>query len=82
MAQLVVRNLENSVKERIRQRARRHRRSMEDEVREILRSSVNEDDSRADGLGTEIAALFDKGGLESDIPELLGHSLKPPRFEE
>ncbi len=82
MAQFVVRNLENSVKERLRQRARRHRRSMEDEVREILRNSVHEEEPAGDGLGSEIAALFRKTGFEADIPEVRGQTLKPPRFEE
>jgi antitoxin FitA len=82
MAQLVVRNLENSVKERLRQRARRHRRSMEEEAREILRASVRQDEAASAGLGSEISALFKKSGLVSDIPELRGHTLQAPRFEE
>jgi len=82
MAQLIVRNLENSVKERLRQRARKHRRSMEEEAREILRNSVNEDETAGAGLGTEIAKLFQKTGLDTDIPEFRGQTLKPPQFEE
>lgn len=82
MAQLIVRNLESSVKERLRQRARRHRRSMEDEAREILRNSVNADEPARDGLGTEIAGLFRTAGLDTEIPEFRRQTLKPPRFEE
>lgn len=81
MAQFVVRNLENAVKERLQRRAQRHGRSMEEEVREILRSAVHEKDIPGTGLGTEIAALFAKSGLASDIPELRGHSIKPATFE-
>jgi AbrB family looped-hinge helix DNA binding protein len=33
------------------------------------------------GLGTEIAALFPKAGLVSDIPELLGRTIKVVTFE-
>lgn len=40
MAQLVVRNLEDEVKARLRKRAQRHGRSTEEEVREILRNAV------------------------------------------
>ena len=40
MAQLVVRNLEETVKRKIASRAVRHGRSMEEEVREILREST------------------------------------------
>ena len=32
------------------------------------------------GLGTEIAALFPKAGLVSDIPELLGRTIKVVTF--
>ena len=54
---------------------------MEEEVRDILRSAVNEDDVPAVGLGTEISSLFTKTGFDSDIPELRGHQIKPPSFE-
>lgn len=82
MAQFVVRNIESGVKVRLQRRARRNGRSMEEEVRDILRSAVNEeDDGPAGGLGTEISALFAKTGIDFDIPELRGYALKPPSFE-
>lgn len=81
MAQFVVRNLEGGVKARLQRRAKRHGRSMEEEIREILRKAVWEDETPAGGLGTEIAALFAKAGLEEEIPELKGYTLKPPDFE-
>jgi plasmid stability protein len=81
MAQLIVRNLENAVKVRLQRRARRHGRSMEEEARDILRNAVNEDDTARMGLGTEIASLFTKVGLESDILELRGHEAAPALFE-
>ncbi|WP_374298957.1 plasmid stabilization protein [Ferrovibrio sp.] len=37
MASIVIRNLDDDLKARLRQRARRHGRSMEEETREILR---------------------------------------------
>jgi antitoxin FitA len=81
MGQLIVRNLEDSVKARLQRRAKRHGRSMEEEVRDILRNVVNEDEAPADGLGTEITHLFSKVGLNSDIAELRGHKIKSPSFE-
>jgi antitoxin FitA len=81
MAQFVVRNLESSVKAKLQRRARRHGRSMEEEVREILRVAVHEEDVQPGGLGSEIASLFAKHGLESDIPELRGHKIEPEKFE-
>lgn len=79
MAQFVVRNVENEVKARLQRRAARHGRSMEEEVRDILRNAVNEQDA-VGGLGTEIASLFAKVGLEEDIRELRGYKIKPASF--
>jgi len=81
MAQLVVRNLEVGVKARLQRRARLNRRSMEEEVRDILRDAVKEQTAPRRGLGTAIASLFAKPGLRKDIPELHGYQINPPRFE-
>jgi plasmid stability protein len=82
MAQIVVRNLEEEVKARLQRRAARHGQSMEEEVRDILRNAVKEDETPDRGLGTEIASLFSKIGLEADIPELTGHPVRPVTFDE
>jgi plasmid stability protein len=82
MAQLVVRNIEDGVKLRLQRRARRNGRSMEEEIRDILRDAANEEQAPAGGLGTEISALFAKVGLDSAIAELRGHELKPPLFRK
>ena len=42
IAQLVVRNLEQDVKARLQKRAKNHGRSMEEEVRDILRDAVKD----------------------------------------
>jgi len=81
MAQLLVRNLENSVKARLQRRAKRNGRSMEEEVRDILRAAVKEEKSDKGGLGTEISRIFAKHGLERPISEL-HFEIKPPSFEE
>ena len=83
MAQFVVRNIDNGLKLRLQRRARRNGRSMEEEVRDILRSAVNCDESPdTKGLGTDIAALFVKAGIDFDIPELGGYRLRPLSFEQ
>jgi plasmid stability protein len=83
MAQLLVRNLENSVKARLQRRARRNGRSMEEEVRDILRAAVHKDDhGPAGGLGTELAGLFPKDGPDFVIEEFRGDDLEPPTFDE
>ncbi len=81
MAQLVVRNIETEIKSRLQRRAKRNGRSMEEEVRDILRNAAKEEDAPVPGLGTEIASLFTKIGLEADIPELRGHEIKPTSFD-
>jgi len=82
MAQLVVRNLEEQVKARLQRRALRNGRSMEEEVREILRNAVHTPKAPAAGLGTRIAAIFKGKGLDFDIPELRGYPVKPISFDD
>lgn len=78
MAQLVVRQLEDDVKAKLQERARRHGRSTEEEVREILRSAVGgEGGGAVVPLGTRIASRFARTGLRDDIPELRGHVAGP-----
>jgi antitoxin FitA len=83
MAQILVRDIEDDVKERLQRRAARHGHSMEAEIRDILRDVVKEDRLPAGGLGTEIAGLFKGIGLQAgeEIPELHGYSIKNV-FEE
>ena len=82
MAQMVVRNLEQSVKTRLQRRAKRNGRSMEEEVRDILRNAANEPGKPSGGLGSEIAALVRGTGLKFEIEEFRGHPVKPATFDE
>jgi antitoxin FitA len=82
MAQLVVRNLEESVKARLRRRAARHGHSMEEEVREILRDALKKEDEPPAGLGTRLARRFGGKGLDFDIPEIRGEFVKPAVLDE
>ena len=82
MAQIVVRKLEDSVKSRLQRRARRNGRSMEAEVRDILRDATNEKAAPAGGLGSEIAAMFKGTGLKFELGELRGHPVKPVSFDD
>lgn len=83
MAQLVVRNLDPDVRDRLRQRAVRHGRSMEAEVREILRAAAYRDaPEQSIGLGTRISQRFAGLGLrEGELPELGGEVPRPAEFE-
>lgn len=76
MAQFIVRHLEDDVKARLKRRAERYGRSMEEEVRHILRDAVKHGNQPAPKLGSRIAARFAKAGLLADLPELHG---QPPR---
>jgi plasmid stability protein len=81
MAQLLVRNLEDDVKARLRLRARRHGRSTEEEVREILRNAVRDEESTRKPLGSRLRARFAGIGLEDGLPELPGEPARPASFE-
>ena len=58
MAQFVVRQLEETVKAGLKRRAERHGRSMEEEIREILRNAAKEENRPAANLGARITARF------------------------
>ena len=80
MAQVIVRNLKDSVKKKLQRRAAKHGRSMEAEIRDILDDAVKDDDKPRKGLGTEIAELFKGIGLEEPIPEMR-INLRIPKFD-
>ena len=82
MAQLVVRNLEDDVKARLQRRAKRHGRSTEEEVREILRNAVKDESAQRKPLGSRLRERFAGVGLEEDLPELRGEVARPATFEE
>ena len=76
MAKLIVRDLEEDVKARLKRRARRHGRSMEDEVRHILRDALKQEYRTTRKLGSRIAARFAKGGLTEDLLQLRGQTAR------
>ncbi|MGH2535481.1 MAG: FitA-like ribbon-helix-helix domain-containing protein [Thermomicrobiales bacterium] len=83
MAQLVVRNLDGDVKERLRERAARHGRSMEEEVREILRDAVLKANEPEVGLGTAMVRLFRGIGFRpGEFEEMRGEFFRPAEFDE
>jgi antitoxin FitA len=81
MAQFVVRHLEEDVAKKLKQRAKRHARSMEDEVRHILRTAVQQRPEPAQKLGTRIAQRFRGAGLSRDLPELRGATAIAAEFD-
>jgi plasmid stability protein len=81
VAQILIRQIEDDVKAKLQRRARRHGRSTEEEVRDILRNSVRDEQSAPTLLGSRIAARFAEVGLEEDIPELRGQPARPAEFD-
>lgn len=81
MAQLVVRNLAESVKVGLRRRAERHGRSVEAEVREILQAAVGDEGEAQVSLGSRIAARFAHVGFDAEIREQRGTIGQPAVFE-
>ena len=68
MAVITIRNLEDEVKRRLKIQAASHSRSMEEEVREIIRAAVRDQDDSQE-LGTLIHERFvPYGGVELPAP--------------
>lgn len=81
MAQLLVRNLDDALKARLKRRAARHGLSMEETARRILRDALeSEVPEPARGLGSRIAARFGRTGLDEALPELRGTRVRSTDF--
>ncbi len=69
MSTLTIRNIEPAIKDKLRNVAAAHGRSMEEEVRTILRSVLSRPVAHT-GLGSRIHTRFAAiGGVDLDIPE-------------
>jgi plasmid stability protein len=76
----LIRQLDDDLKARLQKRAKAHGRSTEEEVREILRNAVRDQDQAPAALGSRIAARFARVGLSNDIAELRG-AVRPADFD-
>ena len=80
MASITIRNLDDEVKTRLRVRAAEHHRSMEEEVRVILRDVVNGGRTSPRDLAKFTRECFAPfGGLELELPPR-GPMREPPDF--
>ncbi len=82
VAQFVVRDIEEDVKVRLKRLAERHGRSMEEEIRQILRNAAKESSRPIARIGSRIAARFSGKGLVADLPELRGQVARPADLEQ
>lgn len=80
MTQVIVCNIDDDDNRLLDARAARHGWSMEEEVRQILRSAVSEEDAARQKLGSRIAARFAGVGLTEPLVELRGHTIEPMGF--
>jgi plasmid stability protein len=78
--QLLVRNIELTLKRRLKRRAERNGHSMEQEVRNILRNALKEEEKPQKGLGTRLAERFEGLGITEEIPQLK-IKLRVPKFD-
>ena len=80
MANITIRNLEEDVRTRLRVRAAEHDRSMEEEVRIILRDAVNGGRTGPRDLARFTRECFAPlGGVELELPQR-GPMRAPPDF--
>jgi plasmid stability protein len=69
MASITIRDLDDRLKARLRVRAARNNRSMEEEVRAILKSALTSDQGASKSLVRAIRARIEPlGGIELSIP--------------
>ncbi len=81
MASIIVRNLDEGVKRQLRIQAAENGRSMEAEVRDILRTALNRQPAAPVNLASAIRARFAPlGGVELDLPPR-SPMRTPPRFD-
>ena len=82
MASITIRNIDDTLKSRLRIQAAVHGRSMEDEARDILRSALNREPTRKGSLAASIRARFAPlGGVE--LPVITREPMRaPPSFDE
>jgi len=81
MASVTIRNLDGTVKERLRVRAAQRGRSMEEEARRILQRALLDQPSEPENLYAAIRRRFEPlGGVEFELPPR-EKGRDPPTFD-
>ncbi|WP_340104717.1 FitA-like ribbon-helix-helix domain-containing protein [Rhodohalobacter sp. 8-1] len=77
MASITIRNLDRDLKSELKIRAAKHGRSMEEEVRNILKSAIAQDDKEPENLADSIRErMAPFGGIE--LPDLQRDDIRKP----
>ena len=81
MASITIRRLDDAVKARLRMRAARHGRSMEEEARQVLSAALADEPKRALNLAASIRRHIEPlGGVDLELP-VREPIRNPPNFE-
>jgi plasmid stability protein len=80
MAALTIRNIEEPLKARLRVRAAHHGRSMEEEMRHILRAALTDEPVQTDLAETIRRRFAPSGGIDLPLPDR-ELTREPPRFK-
>jgi plasmid stability protein len=80
MTSITIRNLDDSMKRKLRLRAAEHNRSMEEEVRDILRCALSEEPRLTENLADAVRRLVEPYGGFDPPPFPRGPMRDPPDF--
>ena len=79
MASLLIRNVDEALRDQLKARARRNRRSLEEEARELLRTAIARDASGGETLPAIAERLFGaERGIDLDLPPRGQERERPP----
>jgi plasmid stability protein len=82
MASITIRNLDRSIKEKLRVQAAKHGRSMEEEVRSILKETFAKESGQPENLAERIHKRFAAFG-GANLPDIEREPIREPiNFEE
>jgi plasmid stability protein len=83
VASLLIRNVDEALRDQLKARARRHRRSLEEEARELLRAAMARDAAGGETLATIAERLFGpERGFDLVLPHRGGEQERSPIFGE
>jgi antitoxin FitA len=79
MASVLIRNIDDDIKAKLQNRAKRNGHSLEAELRIVLNEAVVNDATPTEGFGTRLANLFIECGLSGiDLEPAPRHTFREP----